>query len=188
MRIAGVDDIDLYLAATTSHDGTASLRLDATPVRIVCANTQRLAYERTRGSYTFRHTSNVSSKISEARQALGLMWKAFESFETEAEKMINETLTMGEFEKIVAQLWPVADDASDAAKNNAKQRTSTLKYLIRDADTQKAIKGTRWAGYQAVTEYLDHFAPAKTDLVRATRALTGPGADIKARAFELLAV
>jgi phage/plasmid-like protein (TIGR03299 family) len=188
MRIAGVDDIDLYLAATTSHDGTASLRLDATPVRIVCANTQRMAYERSRGSYTFRHTSNVSSKIAEARQALGLMWRAFESFETEAEKMINETLTMGEFEKIVADLWPLADDASDAAKNNAKQRTATLRYLIRDADTQKAIKGTRWAGYQAVTEYLDHFAPAKTDLVRATRALTGAGADIKAHAFELLAV
>ena len=61
---------------------------------------------------------------------------------------------MGEFEKIVAQLWPVEDDASDAARNNAKQRTATLRYLIRDADTQKAIKGTRWAGYQAVTEYL----------------------------------
>jgi phage/plasmid-like protein (TIGR03299 family) len=188
MRIAGVDDIDLYLAATTSHDGTASLRLDATPVRIVCANTQRLAYERSRGSYTFRHTSNIGSKIAEARQALGLMWRAFESFEAEAEKMINEALTMGEFEKVIAELWPLADDASDTAKNNAKQRTNTLRYLIRDADTQKAIKGTRWAGYQAVTEYVDHFAPAKTDTVRATRALTGAGAELKTRAFELLAV
>jgi phage/plasmid-like protein (TIGR03299 family) len=188
MQIAGIDDMDLYLAATTSHDGTASLRLDATPVRIVCANTQRMAYDRSRASYTFRHTSNVTSKISEARQALGLMWRAFADFETEAEKMINEALTMGEFERIVAELWPLADDASDAAKNNAKQRGSTLRYLIRDADTQKAIKGTRWAGYQAITEYLDHFAPAKTDTVRATRALTGAGADLKARAFELLAV
>ncbi|GLY98837.1 DUF932 domain-containing protein [Actinoplanes sp. NBRC 103695] len=188
MTVAGVDDLDLYLAATTSHDGTASLRLDATPVRIVCANTQRLAYSRSRASYTFRHTSNITSKIAEARQALGLMWKAFAAFETEAEKMINEALTMGEFEKIVAQLWPVADDASDTAKNNAKQRTATLRYLIRDADTQKAIKGTRWAGFQAVTEYLDHFAPAKTDVARATRALTGAGADLKSRAFELLAV
>jgi hypothetical protein len=116
------------------------------------------------------------------------MWKAFADFEAEAEKMINESLTMGEFEKIVADLWPLADDASDTAKNNAKQRTATLRYLIRDADTQKAIKGTRWAGYQAITEYLDHFAPAKTDVVRATRALTGAGADLKARAFELLAV
>lgn len=188
MQIAGVDDMDLYLAATTSHDGTASLRLDATPVRIVCANTQALAYRRSVSSYTFRHTSNVTSKIAEARQALGLMWKAFRDFETEAEKMINESLTMGEFEKIVAQVWPLADDASDTAKNNAKQRTNTLRYLIRDADTQKAIKGTRWAGYQAITEYIDHFAPAKTDLARATRALTGAGADLKARAFELLAV
>ena len=188
MRIADVDDIGLYLAATTSHDGTASLRLDGTPVRIVCANTQRLAYRRSRASYTFRHTSNVTSKIAEARQALGLMWTAFEAFQTEAEKMINETLTMGEFEKIVAQVWPLADDASDTAKNNAKQRNSVLRYLVRDADTQKAIKGTRWAGYQAITEYIDHNAPAKSDAARATRALTGAGADLKARAFELLAV
>ncbi|GIF74118.1 DUF932 domain-containing protein [Asanoa siamensis] len=188
MWIAGTDAIDLYLAATTSHDGTASLRLDATPVRIVCANTQRMAYQQSRASYTFRHTSNVTNKIAEARQALGLMWRVFNDFQTEAEKMINESLTMGEFEKIVAQVWPVADDASDTAKNNAKQRTNTLRYLIRDADTQKAIKGTRWAGYQAIIEYVDHFAPAKTDLVRATRALSGTGADLKARAFELLAV
>ena len=188
MEIAGVDRMDLYLAATTSHDGTASLRLDATPVRIVCANTQRMAYERSLGSYVFRHAPTITAKIGEARQALGLVWKRFAAFETEAEKMINESLTMGEFEKITAQLWPLADDASDIAKNNAKQRTSSLRYLIRDADTQKAIKGTRWAGYQAVTEYIDHFAPATSDAVRATRALTGKGADLKARAFELFAV
>ncbi|WP_025620690.1 DUF932 domain-containing protein [Salinispora cortesiana] len=188
MKVAGVDLHDLYLAATTSHDGTASLRVDATPVRIVCANTQRMAYQRSQGSYVFRHTSNITAKISEARQALRLVWKHFEAFEREADKMINEALTMGEFEKIVAQLWPVEDDASDAARNNAKQRSSTLRYLVRDADTQKAIKGTRWAGYQAITEYLDHYAKAATAEVRARRAVTGTGADLKARAFDLLAV
>lgn len=188
MQIAGVDDIDLYLACNTSHDASSGIRLDATPVRIVCANTQRLAYERSRSSYTFRHTANVKVKISEAREALGLMWKHFATFETEAERMINEALTMGEFEKIVAELWPVAAGASDVTVNNAKQRTNTLRYLIRDADTQKAIKGTRWAGYQAITEYVDHFAPATSDTARANRALTGTGADLKARAFDLLAV
>ena len=188
MEIAGVDRMDLYLAATTSHDGTASLRLDATPVRIVCANTQRMAYARSQGSYTFRHTSNVHAQISEAREALGLVFKHFGDWQSEAEKMLNEALTMGEFEKIVAQVWPIEDAASDVAKNNAKKRTNTLRYLIRDADTQKAIKGTRWAGFQAITEYVDHFAPAKTDAVRATRALTGAGAELKARAFDLLAV
>jgi phage/plasmid-like protein (TIGR03299 family) len=188
MQIAGVDRMDLYLIGTTSHDGTAALRLDASPVRVVCANTQRAAFERAVGSYTFRHTSNITSKIGEARQALGLMRKHFGAFEREAEKMINETLTMGEFEKITAQLWPTESDASDVAKNNAKQRSATLRFLIRDADTQKAIKGTRWAGYQAITEYVDHFAKASTPEVRARRAVTGAGADLKARAFDLLAV
>jgi phage/plasmid-like protein (TIGR03299 family) len=188
MEIAGVDRMDLYLAATTSHDGTASLRLDATPVRIVCANTQRMAHAQSQASYTFRHTSTVNSKISEARQALGLMWKHFTAFQAEAEKMLNETLTLGEFDQIVAGLWPLADNATQVSRNNAKQRTATLRYLIRDADTQATIKGTRWAGYQAITEYLDHYAPAKTNTIRATRALTGTGADLKARAFDLLAV
>ncbi|OJF13134.1 DUF932 domain-containing protein [Couchioplanes caeruleus] len=188
MEIAGVDRMDLYLAGTTSHDGTASLRLDATPVRIVCANTQRSAFAQSEGTYTFRHTSNITAKISEARQALGLMWKHFDAFEAAAEKMINEALTMGEFEKIVAQLWPLADDATDTARNNAKQRASTLRYLVRDADTQKAIKGTRWAGYQAITEYVDHYAKASTAEIRARRAVTGAGADLKARAFDLLSV
>jgi phage/plasmid-like protein (TIGR03299 family) len=188
MQVAGVDRLDLYLIGTTSHDGTAALRLDASPVRVVCANTQRAAFARSEGSYTFRHTSNITSKIGEAREALNLMWKHFGEFEFEAEKMINESLTMGEFEKVVEQLWPTEDDASDVARNNAKQRSATLRFLIRDADTQKAIKGTRWAGYQAVTEYVDHYAKASTPEVRARRAVTGAGADIKARAFELLAV
>ena len=187
MQIAGVDRMELYLIGTTSHDGTAALSVNASPVRVVCANTQRMALERAVGSYTFRHTSNITSKISEARQALGLMWKHFAAFEREAEKMINETLTMGEFEKVVGELWQTDDDAFDVAKNLAKQRSATLRFLIRDADTQKAIKGTRWAGYQAVTEYVDHFAKG-TPEVRARRAVTGAGADLKARAFDLLAV
>jgi phage/plasmid-like protein (TIGR03299 family) len=188
MQIAGVDDIDLYLCGFTSHDGTAALRTDASPIRVVCANTQRAAIENSKGSYTFRHTSNVRQQIAQAREAMGLMWKYFGDFQIEAEKMLNETLTMGQFEKVIGELWPVADDASDTTKNNAKKRASTLRYLIRDADTQKAIKGTRWAGFQAVTEYVDHFAPAKSAEVRANRALTGQIGEVKNRAFELLSV
>ncbi|HEX2806741.1 MAG TPA: DUF932 domain-containing protein, partial [Kineosporiaceae bacterium] len=34
--VIGIDPVDIYLAVTTSHDGSASLRVDATPVRVVC--------------------------------------------------------------------------------------------------------------------------------------------------------
>ena len=38
MEIAGVDRLNLYLIGTTSHDGTAALRVDASPIRVVCAS------------------------------------------------------------------------------------------------------------------------------------------------------
>ncbi|GGK99562.1 hypothetical protein GCM10012284_37460 [Mangrovihabitans endophyticus] len=87
---------------------------------------------------------------------------------------------------IVAQVWPVKDNASDTTRRNAKQRLGTLKYLIREADTQKTIQGSRWAGYQAITEYLDHYQPAKNDLTRANRVVTGTTGDLKLAAFDLL--
>jgi Domain of unknown function (DUF932) len=39
----GSDDIELYLAAMSSHDGTGAWRVIVTPIRIVCASTQRMA-------------------------------------------------------------------------------------------------------------------------------------------------
>jgi phage/plasmid-like protein (TIGR03299 family) len=187
MQIAGVDRLDLYLIATTSHDGTSALRIDASPIRVVCANTQRAAFAHSVGHYVFRHTSNVNSQISQAREALGVMWKYMDSFENAAERMINESLTMGEFEKIVAQLWPLQDDAPVKTVTNAKERLGTLKYVLRESDTLAGLTDTRWGGYQAITEYLDHYRPAKDDISRANRVVSGDVPGIKIRAFDMLA-
>ena len=187
MTIAGLDDLDLYLAATTAHDGTQALRVDATPIRIQCANTQRAALAHTRGFYVFRHTANIRSQIGQAREAMGLMWRYLDDFQAAAERMINETLTMSEFEKVITDLWPLADDAPDTTRQRARQRNATLRYLMRDANTQAGIAGTHWGGFQAITEYVDHYAPGN-DLARAARAVAGPTADLKTRAFDLLAV
>ncbi|MFJ2758780.1 DUF932 domain-containing protein [Nocardioides sp. NPDC087217] len=45
-----------------------------------------------------------------------------------------------------------------------------------DAETQANIRGTAWAGYQAIVEYVDDFAPVRArqekDTARAARLLT----------------
>jgi phage/plasmid-like protein (TIGR03299 family) len=189
MTVAGVDDIDLYLAVTNSHDGSSALRVDATPIRIVCKNTQRAALKASRASYKFRHTSGAKGRVAEAREALGLMWTYFEEFEKAAERMLTEAMTVGEFERITEKLWPLAPNPAPRTKNTHTKRTSALRGLFRDAATNANIRGTRWAGYQAITEYLDHVAPAKSDEVRANRVLTsGTVHDVKEKAFALLAV
>jgi phage/plasmid-like protein (TIGR03299 family) len=188
IRVAGVDDLDLYLALSTSHDGSAALRVDATPVRVVCANTQRLALKRSVGHYTFRHTTNVKTKISQARHAIGITYAYADAFTAEAERMLDTRLALDAFRDVCEQIWPTPPaDAPIRTRNSHARRAHTVEYLFSDAPTQQAIRGTAWAGVQAITEYLDFYAPAASQTRRAERTLTSAGvAGIKQQAHDLL--
>ena len=191
MQIGGIDPVDLYLVALNSHDGTSAFRLLVSPVRVVCANTQALAIRRAQSSFSIRHTSGAKGNIAEARQALGLTFRYVEAFEAEAQKLIEQELTDAQFQAIIAAIWtPTAD--SKRSETMAANRTEILSVLFRTADTNANIRGTRWAGYQAITEYLDHFAPiadkANPATARAERvAVGGNTAAVKTKAFELIA-
>ncbi len=183
------DDIELYLAAMSSHDGTTAWRVIVTPVRIVCANTQRIALSSARASYSIRHTRSAAGKIAEARHALGIVFRYCEHFETAAQTLINQTLELDEFQQIIDKVWPTPTDttAGVRAAGIRDRRNTTLRDLFTTADTQTAIRGTRWAGLQAITEYLDHHAPARDHDVRATRVLTSHAlGERKQRAYDLL--
>jgi phage/plasmid-like protein (TIGR03299 family) len=187
----GSDDIELYLAAMSSHDGTTAWRVIVTPVRIVCANTQRIALNTARASYSIRHTRSAAGKIAEARHALGIVFRYCDAFETAAQHLINQTLELDEFQQIVDKVWPTPTDTATTLGARAvgirERRNSTLRDLFTTADTQTAIRGTRWAGLQAITEYLDHHTPAKDEDVRAHRVLTSHSvAERKQRAYDLL--
>lgn len=116
------------------------------------------------------------------------MWDYAEAFEREAEKMINTELSAVQFKQVIGQLWPYDQDrASVRTRNNHQRRTDQLLHLWTNAATQDNIRGTSWAGLQAITEYLDHYTPAKNDMLRAHRVLTSPTiADYKQKAYELL--
>jgi len=188
VRIAGIDDVDLYLAVSTSHDGSVALRVDATPVRVVCANTQRLALKRSVGHYTFRHTTNVKTRLAQARQAIGIVFDYRDAFTTEAEHLLDTVLGEDFFRAVCEQIWPTpAPDAPVRTANNHRRRTHTLDYLFTEAPTQRHIRGTAWAGLQAIGEYLDHYTPAKDADRRAERVLTSAAlAGIKQKAYHLL--
>jgi hypothetical protein len=47
-----------------------------------------------RGHYVFRHTTTVHSQISQAREAIGLVWTYLDAFQQAADRMINEALSI----------------------------------------------------------------------------------------------
>jgi phage/plasmid-like protein (TIGR03299 family) len=193
-NVGGVDPVDLYILAMNSHDGSTPFRFAVTPVRVMCANTMAAALRGARSVFTIRHTRGYRANIEAARQALGLTLNYADEFAIEAERMINETMTTDEFNAIVSQLYPApAAGAADITIRRDRERRESLLNLFEASPTATQIAGTRWAGYQAITEYTDHVAPTQlnhwvngeTD-ARALRAVSPAITKLKANAFDLI--
>lgn len=132
-------------------------------------------------SFSIRHTRSSGGRIAEARQALGLTFKYAEEFETAAEKMIQQSLTEKSFAKVARRLTGMdATAPSKRAATSSLRNFEDLMSVWQTSTTMDKIKGTRWAGYQAVTEWTDHFMEVRDthggDLAyaRASRAVTNP--------------
>ena len=175
LTIGGTDAVDLNIAALNSHDGSGAFRILVTPVRVVCANTQAAALAAHASSFSIRHTRNAKAAVAAARDALGLTFAYVEAFEAEAERLIQTTLTDGEFDALIeATFGPLDPDASERTKQADADRQDVLSFLFHDADTQAGIRGTAWAGYQAVAEYVDHYAPVRAKQDAADRSRQPP--------------
>lgn len=194
ITIGGVDPIEKYIVAFNSHDGSSSFKLAATNVRVFCANQQNAVMKGAASSWTIRHTSGAGGVLAQARDALQIAFKYDSLFELEAEKMIQETMTDATFHELVRGLWEEpGEKASKAAVTKDENRLNKLEELFHDAPTNRNIRGTAWAGYQAITEYVDHYAPAvkgafarSEEEARAIRTLTGDtAATLKNNAFRI---
>ncbi len=189
MTIGQSDELDLYIAALNTHDGSKAFRLMVTPVRIVCANTQAMALHNNHGIFSIKHVGSAQRALAQARESLALTWKALEGFQAEAEKMIQESLSEAEFHEIITREFGPAEQATTRALNRWEQEEAQLLQIWNDFDTNSDIRDTRWGGYQATVEYLDHFAPARGGAaVRANRVLFGLDAARKAAAMKAFAV
>jgi phage/plasmid-like protein (TIGR03299 family) len=191
MRVGGSDEVNVNIVALNSHDGTSAFRLLVTPVRVVCANTQAAALANHSASISIRHTASAKARVAAARDALGLTFRYLEAFQAQAEAMIQQAMTEAEFQRLTAELFPAPDrDAGPRTQTAHKNREYILTRLWADADTQAGIRGTKWAGYQAVAEYIDHHSPVRTRgdkaTARAARLLTTTEPTrLKTRAWQL---
>ena len=160
--IGGVDKVDFYIAAVSSHDGSMSFVLLTTPVRIVCANTLNSAFQNKSNIFRVQHRSGASKIIhAEARKALDVSFDYMEAFQAEAEMMIQTTMTQMEFEAIIEKEFGAPDDAAKATITRSERKIAEMTELFADAATQDGIRNTVWAGYNALTEWADHHAPVR---------------------------
>lgn len=185
----GDDPHILYLVLTNSHDGSTALTTAVTPVRVVCQNTARAALSRARYKWSARHTSGVTNRIAEARRTLQLTHAYTTAFRDLGEDLLAQRFTTDQFDTMTNVLLPAESDATERQARTLADARATMHALFTTAPTQDSIRGTRWAAYNAVTEYAD-WGPLRgadpDQLRRSTRILTEQLTPLKQRAIDYL--
>ncbi|MEZ6073124.1 MAG: DUF932 domain-containing protein [Pirellulales bacterium] len=191
IRVAGSDDIaEQYLLLSNSHNGNSVLRVYFTPIRVVCANTLAMAGRTSKHGIAIRHSGNLSDKIAQAREVLGLAMHSYDNLDRRINHLASYYPTAAQLQTFFARLYPDPDEGNRRWAENPRTRLLELFESGRGQDLPE-VRHTAWAAVNAVTEYVDDHRPTRgrNPAERAERRLRsqwfGSGSRLKARAWNL---
>lgn len=186
----GEDRVDLNLLTKNAHDGSAALTFALTPMRPACTNALPAALREAKRTWKISHTPNAQGRVDLARHSILASLAYADEFAAKAQQMLDQPMIDREFDKIVEGLWRVQEDARETkAGQNRIAVQDEVKALYRESQTLEGIRGTRWGGYNAVTEWLDWLRPVRGgEISRAEGSLEGPYVRQKAKVWETFAM
>lgn len=177
------DIVEQYLLFTNSHDGTSAVKMYFTPIRVVCQNTLIASYKDQKEGISIRHIGNIKDKVEEARRLLGLALDFYKDFEIVTQKFINTNMTEQGFERYAFKVLDIKEN--EEKSTNLENTIGRLSSLFRNGkgNNVDGIRNTLWAGYNAITEYADHYKTTRGNN-RINSILFDSGANMKRKAYE----
>lgn len=194
-KIAGWDRIGGYMLLTTSADGSFASEARETTVRVVCNNTLSLAVAQIPGRHYVKINHRTAFDAAAVQKQMGLGVEHFAAFADLANALSKARATNAAAEEFVTRVLAPAsadeEEQEDVAEPSRKPRGFDSILALFEGQglgsTQKGSEGTAWGLVNAVTEYVDHHATAKSIDHRMARAWWGAGDEMKVRAFDTAA-
>jgi phage/plasmid-like protein (TIGR03299 family) len=197
IRIGRNDCIEKYLFLTSSHDGTGSISIAFTPVRIVCQNTLNAAMRNQTNCIKIRHTASAADKLQEAYKMLGMTnqlslemeaiynrWSRVRITDPELNRLIQ--LAMLSNQEVGEKLATGREEELSSLYNN--KVSSIFEYAMTSPTQQEeTTKGTLFGAYNAVTGYFQNVRNFKTEESKFKSIMYGAGFDRAQAAFNLCA-
>lgn len=170
-QVAGQDLHRVYVALLNSHDGSKSLSMITTLVRIVCANTETMAIRGAKTSWTMTHRQTLQGKVAEARDALQLTHKYRDAFDEEMKRMLDIEVTNDKFREIVKDILP-------KQKRQLEKNVTSLTNIFENSPTIKdaGLANTGMGAFNAMTEWLTWGREVRSQEARMQNSMWGFGA------------
>lgn len=185
--LPGVEDENRsYALLRNSHDGSCSLQVFPTTIRVVCKNTWNYASMHQRQGSSFRHTANLHERVADGVKAIQNAREIAKQTEKVAEQLVSIPISSQQSRDYFAAVL----DSALGTPNTDRGRTMRKNQLIDifQAEYHRSndnIRGTRWGAFNAVSYWTDHVHQARGMGNGKYSRLFGTGAEIKKHALAL---
>jgi phage/plasmid-like protein (TIGR03299 family) len=154
--IAQGDEVEKYVLLSHGHDGSLAVRAGFTPIRVVCQNTLSMAHG-SDGSKLIRvkHTKDVLENLANIREIMDAANADFEATAEQYRLLARKSINQADLRKYVQRVLKVEEE------NPSTRSLNIVEEIVRLAETGRgndlpSIRGTLWAGYNGVSEYLTY--------------------------------
>ena len=156
-KVAG-DEVDPYLCFTNTHDGTGSIRVCMTPIRVVCNNTLNVALNTARRSWSACHTGDMEAKLTEARTCLELAGMYMNELNNYADQLANTKVTEDGVNTLLDNLFPETEEITERKKKTIEKTKEEFYVCYMRPDIAKFL-GTAWGVVNAMSDMVCHSEP-----------------------------
>jgi phage/plasmid-like protein (TIGR03299 family) len=155
-----------YLTVLNRHDGGAACRVQSTAIRVVCANTFKMAELEGNSSgafYSFRHTSGWRDRVEDARAAVTGARREFARYVEIADELMGIRITKGQTDAFIRAFIPSPPETiiSPRVQSNIDAARQAIRDIL-GSETTAHVAHTGYGLVQAAGEYLDHVRTART--------------------------
>jgi len=190
-QVTEEDKIARFLLLSNTHDGTASVQVKFTPVRVVCKNTLNQALARG-PALRVPHTRDIKARLDDANGiALKAIQQHFDDLGRYFQAMLAVRMTEDKLQGYLRSVF--IEPSKNMEQKRLKKALSQVQTdrkesarLFREGkgNALKGVCGTLWAAYNGITEYVDFHRGVYGDSKWLENVWFGSGSAIKERALD----
>lgn len=153
------EPVDPYVVFTNTHDGSGSVKVAMTTVRVICLNTLNMALRTASRTWSARHTGSIDNKLQDAMQTLDLASKYMEEQKQTFEELYKIKTPDAKIIEFVDALVPLNKKMSPRQYDNVQKIRQDILFRYNEAPDLRVLDKTGARFIQAVADSTSHIVP-----------------------------
>lgn len=153
------DDIQPYIVLTNSFDGTGTIKVSFSPIRVFCSNTLALISKKVKNmklnNFSVRHTKSMKIAMEQGKEILFQNTQYLETLKAISELLAVTPFSEDAFKKMCEVFYPINNNQT---KKAVTMNTEMLEELFRayKQDDLGNFSGTAYRAFQAISDFESH--------------------------------